>query len=139
MRPRDLLYGLSRPPVLAGAAAQAAVLGAYVARADAPSGTVLVAGLCGGAVAGSLVDRPSDGWVEGAFASALGYLAFAVGFLGYGVYLAFTLGTGLVLRQTVLFVTALSVWALPAYAVLGAVAASAVGHVIAAARRRVSR
>ena len=72
---RDPRHVLTKPPVLAGAAAQALALTTYLsAVAYEPPGTVMLLGLVGGSGAGLLVGRPQDGWIDGALAAPLGFL-----------------------------------------------------------------
>ncbi len=137
MQPRDLRYALTRPPVLGGALAQLIALIAYLTAVDAPSGTLLVVGLLGGAVAGTIADSVGDAWIRGASASVLGLVAFLIGYVGYGAYLSWRMGTELIVQAHVQFVTALSMWGIPAYLVLGAVAGAVTAYPAQLVRRRI--
>lgn len=136
MQGHDVLHVLTRRPVVLGALAQAFVLGGYLAWVETPGSGLLIAGLFGGAVAGTLVGDVGDGWVYGPLASIGGLVAFGAGYVAYGGYLSWRLGTELLVRSHVQFVTALSLWGIPAYLILGAVAGGVIAYPAAAVRRR---
>ena len=97
----------------------------------------LLLGLIGGAVAGVLVGRVGDGWIRGASASVCGLVVFATGYVGYGAYLSWRAGTELIVQVHLQFVTALSLWGIPAYLVLGAVGGAATAYPAQLVRRRI--
>ena len=137
MTPRDLRYALTRPPVLIGAGIQAVLMTTYLTSvAYEPPGTVMLLGLAGGAAAGVVSTDPTGAWAAGAKAAGLGFVIWGLAHVGWGLISSLQHGTELFLIGNLTFVISLSLWAFPAYIVLGTVSAPVTAIPVSFVRRR---